>query len=127
VEKEHERTIKMQEDRQRVRLEKNLGVWKGGTVPEVSFIAMREEEDKRKVSALFSVEQSESSDWRNWLIRYVTGDPRTIAPRLDDTDPWGERYKLYSWLMNHQMRLFIERRYFHRDFWYGMKSEGFDL
>jgi hypothetical protein len=127
VEEEHERTMKMQEDRQRLRLEKRVGMWEGGTVPDVSFIAMREEEDRRKVSALFSVEQSESSDWRNWIIRYVTGDPRTIAPRLAESDPWRERYKLYSWLANHQMRLFVERRYFQRDFWYGMKSEGFDL
>jgi hypothetical protein len=128
LEKEHERTIKMQEDDQRVQLEKACGSWEGGHVPEVAFIAMRQEEEKRKVTALFSIEQSMSGNSRNWIVRFTTGDPRAIAPRLPDSeDPWTDRYKLYSWLFNRQMRLFIEQRYHQRDFWYFRKSEGFDL
>jgi hypothetical protein len=128
VEKEQERTIRMQEDRQRLRLEKTLGSWEGGTVPDVAFIAMRKEEDRRKVAAVFSLEQQESSNWRNWLIRFTTGDPTVIAPRYADCeDPWMERHKLFAWLGNHQMRLFVEQRYYQRDFWYFKKSEGFDL
>jgi hypothetical protein len=142
VEKEQERTLRMQEDRQRVELEKKLGFWKGGTVPDVAFIMMRNEEDHRKVSAVFSLEQQESSNFRNWLIRFTTGDPAVIAPRMDDfEDPWLQRYKLFAWLNNnHQMRLFVEQRYYQRDFWYfkkenpedkdaeeKMKREGFDV
>jgi hypothetical protein len=128
LEKEQERTIRMQEDRQRVRLEKSTGFWEGGAVPECAFIAMRKEEDRKKVTAVFSLEQQESSNYRTWLIRFTTGDPTGIAPRLADSeDPWLERYKLFSWLANnHQMRLYVEQRYYQRDFWY-WKSDEFDL
>jgi hypothetical protein len=128
VEKEYERTIKMQEDRQRVALEKKCGFWEGGTVPDVAFIAMRQEDDNKKVSALWSVEQMVDHDWRNWHIRFLTGDPRGIAPRHKESeDPWTNRYKLFAWLRDYQMPLFVEQRYHERDFWYFRKSNGFDI
>jgi hypothetical protein len=118
----------MQKDRQRVLLEKLCGSWEGGAVPDVAFIAMRKAEEMSKVAAVYSIEQSMAFNRRAWIVRFTTADPRAIAPRLPDSeDPWTNRYKLFSWLSNRGMRLFIEQRYHPRDFWYYSKSNGFDL
>jgi hypothetical protein len=127
LEQELERTMRMKEDRKIFTFEKSFGLWAPSApkvaVPETAFIAMRNEEDSKKVTALFSLEQQRSSNFRNWHIRYLTGDPTVIAPRRAESadeseDPWKERYKLYAWLGNHRMRLFVERRYQERDFSY---------
>jgi hypothetical protein len=121
LEKEYERTKQNQADRQRVQLERLCGSDWVGTVPDVAFIAMRKQEDKKKkITALFALEQQKSSNYRNWLIRFTTGDPSGIAPRhAESVDPWTERYKLFAWLHNrHHMRLYLEQRYNQREFWY---------
>jgi hypothetical protein len=132
MEKEYERTIKMQKDRKRARLEKSCGFLEDNkqVVPDDPvFIAMRDKGGpKSKVTALFSLEQSPKLNFRNWLIRFMTQDPSAIAPRLEEKeDPWESRYKLANYLLSHhQTPLFIERRYIPRDFWYYNKSEGSD-
>lgn len=138
IEKEQKRTHRMQEDRRRALMENMLSD-EECTIPECAFIAMRNEEDKKKVTALFSLQQQKSSNWRNWLIRFTAGDPSGIGPRLPESkdprwpeskDPWEERYKLLAFLANNQMRLYVERRYNRRDFWtedWFDKSDGFDI